>query len=332
MHQHGQYLFAMGVCTAVHAGPHRAFDHRVDNFQVRRVKRERQRHRAAARADVRAKALVVLHIAGGQVFWSGVIELCEQVFGHLAQRVDEHVQTATMGHANHDFLDTLFTRRVDQLIHCGNEALATFQRETLLADVFGMQKALQAFGSCQAIQNALFSLGTEVGLAADAFEFLLPPAFLVLVGGIHEFGADGAAIGFVQRVEQLTQRHFFFAEEGIAGIKNGFQVGIAEAVERGFQLRNRGALSALERIQIGPALAHVAVGGNELLHRCALAAHLGIDTGHNHLGATRLGALGKGIDDRHVGHVLGIAAIHCRHVLQGIEILAPRVGYATGVG
>ena len=34
VHQHGQHLLAFGVSAAVHAGTHRAFDHRVHNFQV----------------------------------------------------------------------------------------------------------------------------------------------------------------------------------------------------------------------------------------------------------------------------------------------------------
>ncbi len=34
MHQHGQHLAAFGVATAVHARTHRAFHHRVDDFQM----------------------------------------------------------------------------------------------------------------------------------------------------------------------------------------------------------------------------------------------------------------------------------------------------------
>jgi hypothetical protein len=45
--QHRQHLLALGVATAVHAGAHRALDHRVDDLQVRRV--EGQRSGAPAR-------------------------------------------------------------------------------------------------------------------------------------------------------------------------------------------------------------------------------------------------------------------------------------------
>jgi hypothetical protein len=48
------------------------------------------------------EALVVLHVARRQVFRRGVIELGEQVLGHLAQGVDQHVQAAAVGHADHD--------------------------------------------------------------------------------------------------------------------------------------------------------------------------------------------------------------------------------------
>ena len=86
VHQHRQHLLALRVGAAVHAGAHRAFDHRVDDLQVRGVEGQRQVHRAAGGGHVGAEALVVLHVAGGQVFLRGVVELGEQVGGHLAQR------------------------------------------------------------------------------------------------------------------------------------------------------------------------------------------------------------------------------------------------------
>jgi hypothetical protein len=44
---------------------------------------------------------------------------------------------------------------LDQLVHRGDEALAAFQREALLADVLGVQVALQAFGRGQAVEDVL---------------------------------------------------------------------------------------------------------------------------------------------------------------------------------
>jgi hypothetical protein len=77
---------------------------------------------------------------------------------------------------------------------------------------------------------------------------------------------------------------------------------------------------------------HVAVGGNQLLHGGALAAHFGVGAGHHHLGAAFLGALGKGVDHGKVRNVLGIGAIDSGHMLQRIKVFAPGVGHAARVG
>jgi hypothetical protein len=65
------------------------------------------------------------------------------------------------------------------------------------------------------------------------FQLLLPPALAVLVADVHVLGADGAAVGFAQRVEQVAQGHGVLAEEGVAGVEHRFLVGVGEAVERG---------------------------------------------------------------------------------------------------
>jgi hypothetical protein len=51
-----------------------------------------------------------------------------------------------------------------ELVHRGDEALAAFEREALLAHVLGVQETLQAFGGRQAVQDVLFLLGVELGL------------------------------------------------------------------------------------------------------------------------------------------------------------------------
>ena len=195
-----------------------------------------------------------------------------------------------------------------------------------------MQIALQPFGGGQAFQNAFFLRGVKRRLGANGLQLLLPPALLRLVRDVHVLGANGAAVGFAQGVEQLAQRHGVFAEEGVAHVEHRFHVRVRKAVERRLQLRNNGPLGALERIQIGPALAHVAVGGDELLHRRALAPQVGVVAkGAHHLRAAVLGALGKGVNHGLVRHIAGAAAIRGGHVLQGVEIFAPGIGHAAGV-
>ena len=333
VNQHGQNLGTQRIATPIHTGARRPLHHGVHNFQVRWVKRQAQVHWAAGGGHIGAKALVVFHVTSRQVFWGGVVKLCEQVFGHFAQGVHQHVQTATVCHADHYFLHAFFTSQLNQFVHRSDEALATFQGETLLAHIFGVQVALQALGCGQSVQNVFFLFGAELGLATHALQFLLPPTLFALVRGVHVLHTQGAAISLAQRIEQLTQTQRFAAKEGVGNIEYGFLVGIVKAIEAGLQLRNIGALSALEGVNIGPAVTHVAVGCNELLNRGALATHFRVCAGgHDHFANALLGTLGKCVDDRHVRHIFGVAAIHCGHVLQSIKILAPGVGHAAGVG
>ena len=261
-----------------------------------------------------------------------MVELGKQVLGHLAHGVDEHVQTATVGHADDDFLNAFGASGLDQLVHRGNETLSTFEGKPLLAHIFSVQKTLQAFGSCEPVQDVLFLVCREMGFAANALELLLPPALLVLVGGVHVLGTNVAAVGLAQCVQQLAQGHGVLAEECVAGVEHGFQVGISEAVESGFEFRNVVAFGTLQRVQVGPACADVAVSGNQLLRGDAFAPHFGVWIGQNDLRGALFGALGKRIDDRHVRHIACIGTVNGGHMLQCVEVAAPSVWNATRIG
>ena len=237
-----------------------------------------------------------------------------------------------MRQADHDFLHAYAAAALDQLVHAGNKTFAAFEREAFLPHILGVEKTLQALGRRQAVQNVAFFLGCEIGLAANTFKFLLPPALLVLVRHVHVFGTDGAAVGLAQRIEQLTQAHGVFAEESVAGVEHCFLVGVGETVKRRVQFGNVVAFGAFEGVQVGPAGTNVAVGGNQLLYCRALAAHFSVLAGHHDLGAALPGAFGKGIGHRQMRHILGVAAVYRGNMLECVEILAPVVSHAARVG
>ena len=332
MHQQRQYMLTLWVAATIHAGAHAALHHGVHNLQMRRVERQCEVQWAVRRGHVGAEALVVFHVAAGKFFGRGLLEFGKQVFGQLAQQIDQHVQATTVRHADDYFLQTAFARFAHHFVHGHDEAFAPFERKTFLPHVFAVQKTLQPFGCSQAIENAQLVLGIQHGLGTAAFELLLPPAFLVEVAGVHEFRPDGAGIGFAQRVEQVTQRHAVFAEKGVAGVENGFQISIGKTVEIQLQFRDDGALCALERIEIGPAAAGIAVRRNQLLSSRALAANVRILIGLLHTKGSLLGALGKCIDHGLVRHVFAVAAVGRGQVLKIIEILAPGIGHAGRIG
>ena len=72
---------------------------------------------------------MVFHIAtGGKlVYLVFTFKLGEQILWHLAKGVNEHIQSASVGHANYYFLYTVSAALLNDLVEHGYQALATFQ-------------------------------------------------------------------------------------------------------------------------------------------------------------------------------------------------------------
>jgi hypothetical protein len=159
-----QHLVAGVVAAAMLARAHRALDHRVHDLQVRRVEREREVHRAARGLDVRREALVVLHVARGELVGVLALELAEEVRRDLAERVHEHVQAPAVGHADHDFLGAVRAGVLDHGVEHRDQALAALAREALLPDVARVQVALEGLGGGDALEDPLLLRGSKAGV------------------------------------------------------------------------------------------------------------------------------------------------------------------------
>ena len=85
--------------------------------------------RAAATRDVVARVPhVVLHITPAEVqVGVGVRELAEYLRGAFAHDVREHVEAASVGHADHDLTNAVLAALLDGLVEQWNEALAPLQ-------------------------------------------------------------------------------------------------------------------------------------------------------------------------------------------------------------
>ena len=90
------------------------------------------------------------------------LELREQVTGHFAQNVDQHIETAAMGHADDDFLHAFGTGALNQFVNRRNQTLATFERKTLLTDIARVQIFFQMLGFGELLQNATLVIGIEI--------------------------------------------------------------------------------------------------------------------------------------------------------------------------
>jgi hypothetical protein len=261
-----------------------------------------------------------------------VVELGEQVLGHLAQRVDQHVQAPAVRHADHDLLHALLARALDQLVHAGDEALAAFEREALLTDVLGVQESLQALGGGQAVEDVDFLLAREVRRAARALEPLLPPALLGRLGDVHELGTDAAAVGVAQGLHDFAQGHVLGLGEIRVGSREGdVEVGFAQVVEGRLEFGDLRPLGALERIEVGPAAAEEAVGRDQRLDMDLLARDSQVGLAGLQREGVGLGALREGFDHRRMRHVAGRRAVHRGNVLKAVEVGAPVVRHAARV-
>ena len=142
VNQHRQHLIGAVITAAALLGTHRAFHHRVHNFQMRRVKRQGNMHGAVGRGQIGAETHMIFHVAAGQRGCGLAFEFGKQITRQLAQSVDQHVQTASMRHADYHFFHAVFAGILNQVIQTGNGALAAFYRKAFLADIFGVQIAL----------------------------------------------------------------------------------------------------------------------------------------------------------------------------------------------
>ena len=99
MDQNRRILSPSGVTAPVLTARTEPFDPRVDDLQVRWVEGQRQVNRAARCGDIAGEALVVFDVTSRQVIGMLAFKFGKQVGGHLAQGVDQHVQSTAVGHA-----------------------------------------------------------------------------------------------------------------------------------------------------------------------------------------------------------------------------------------
>ncbi|MNV09482.1 hypothetical protein D3C71_999740 [compost metagenome] len=133
----------------------------------------------------------------------------------LAHDVGENVQTATMGHAEHDFFQTVLATALDDLLQRRDQRFAAIEAETLGALEAHVEELLVTFGFNQLGQNGLLAFGRESNALVRTFDAFLNPAFFFRAGHVHEFNADGGAVGALQNIDHLAHGRIFEAENVI---------------------------------------------------------------------------------------------------------------------
>jgi hypothetical protein len=231
-----------------------AFQHRIDRFEMARVRRHAELDLPASRRDHVARADVILHVSAvlGVFFLvaatSRFRELREDLVIRLAEHVRQHVQSAAMCHANEDPPHAGFASLSYDLIEDGDEHVQSFDRESCLAGERALQKRLERLDVGQAIENRARLIQSEEALRFDGFP---QPATLLRHEDVGEVVADSGAVDLAQAVGQVGQR--------LAGTccrtrherrRQRLEVGAADAVRGQFERRIAHGRRA-ERVGVG---------------------------------------------------------------------------------
>ena len=255
-----------------------ADNHRADDFQMRRVKRQRQVHQAAFGFHIGREAHVVLHVTGAEVFFMFTGELVEQVLRFFTQHVDQHVQTSAVRHTQHHFAGAALTRVADNLFQHRDQRVAAFQREAFSAREFRAEVALQAFRRGQFAEEAFFLFGAKVRFACYRLNALLDPAFFFGGGNMHIFRADGAAVGLLKGGDQIAQLHRIFADGERTYVIDLLEIGLGQIVVSRIEIRHSLLLPQSQRIEIRMLVTTEAVCVDELQDFNLL--HIGVRVGN----------------------------------------------------
>ena len=325
----GEDLVTGAVAAAALAGTHRAFDDRIDDLQVGGVKAQNQVDAAARGLHVGGEAHVVLDVPSLVAHvGDAALEFVKESLGWLAQEVDEDIESAAMGHANDDLLDTLAPGALDQLIHQGDHGLATFQRKAFLANIAGVEITFQTLRRRQQGQQPAAILGLQFRLSPVAFQPLLNPAFFLNAGDVHVLRAHGPAVNLPQEGDNIAQAHAVGGVEG-AGMENLIQIRLPQLIKSRVQVLDRRLLTQMDGVQVGSLMTSITIGIDEpqdrglLLRRRRLQSIRGTDQGPN---MTLPRQAQEIFLDGTMGYIIRGPAAH------DVEALPPGQIHALGIG
>src|SRR5262249_43539110 len=135
------------------------------------------------------------------------LEFGEHQRGRLAENIHEYVETSAMRHADHDFFDAVGAATLDQIVEERDEGIAALEGEALLADVLGVQVALETFCRGQLPEYVALLGSAEAMADSSRLKFILQPQALLRVRHVSELGADRAGIDVPELGEDVSQFH-----------------------------------------------------------------------------------------------------------------------------
>src|SRR5690606_16786037 len=195
-------LFAitlLAVAKFVLTGPCHTFDDRIHRFEVARVSRKLyEKLLAGLHLALSDRTLVVFHVAfiGREARVSRSFENREDPFGHIARfgvadNVREDVKAAAMRHSHIDLFDAAGRSTFEQLVENGNDGLRSFERKTLLSEIFLVQELLELFGFDQLLEQLfLYVVADRRGIDEMLADLATDPFFFRAAAKVPIFDTD----------------------------------------------------------------------------------------------------------------------------------------------
>ena len=113
----------------------------------------------------------------------------------LAHHLAQHIEAATVGHAESNLFQAELTAALDDLLQRRNHRLRAIEPEALGAGVFDIKEILEALCLNKLAEDRSLALPRELYFLVGPLDALLNPGLLRWIGNMDEFEADGPAIG-----------------------------------------------------------------------------------------------------------------------------------------
>ena len=214
---------------------------------------------------VAGNAKVILHVAGAFDVLrvrGAAFEFVEKRPERFRHDVGQHVQPAAMRHAEYNFLHPELAAALDDLFERRHHGLGAFDAKALRAGIFFVDELLQALRLDELGQDCLLAEFGEIDFLIGPFDTFLNPLLLRRSGDVHEFEADGSAIGPLQDFDDLAQACRFQTEH-IIDINLVIEIGGSEAVGCGVEFVMGGWRRKVQGIEVRDQVTVDAIGANK---------------------------------------------------------------------
>ncbi len=279
-------LVLLGANLAEHDG--------IDDFEMRRVRGQRQMDLVVVELAVARCAEMVFDVAGAldRVRVGGAaLEFMKQRAVRLAHHLGQHVEAAAMRHAEHDLLHAEIAAALDDLFERRNQRFCAVEAEPLGARELEIAELFKAFGFDQLVEDRAASLAGKTDFLVRTLDALLDPGLLRSVGDVHELDAERLAVGALADRDDLAQAAVFEAEH-VVEEDLAVEIGFGKAVGARIELFAIALRLDAERIEFSVEMPAHAVGADQHQGADRVAGRL-VDVGGRRLDPLGLRLGGK---------------------------------------